>query len=104
MSWERSLVPLTVPAWEEMTLTGAQVTPGAQPGCAEVTPTRAEPRGFLFSVTENYNTGISLVVQWLRLQGPTAGGPGSIPGQGTRPQMLQLKIPRATTETEDPNC
>ena len=33
--------------------------------------------------------GISLVVQWLRLCGSTAGGTGSIPGQGT-------KIPPAT--------
>ena len=31
----------------------------------------------------------SLVVQWLRLCAPIAGGPGSIPGQGT-------KIPHAT--------
>ncbi|TEA24199.1 hypothetical protein DBR06_SOUSAS17310001, partial [Sousa chinensis] len=53
----------------------------------------------------------SLVVQWLRLHTPNAGGPGSIPGQGTRshmPQrqqrsrMVQLKIPRATTK--DPTC
>ena len=28
--------------------------------------------------------GTSLVVQWLRLCAPNAGGPGSIPGQGTR--------------------
>ena len=40
------------------------------------------------------------MVQWLRLHSPNAGGPGSIPAQGTRshmPQlsvlMLQLKIP-----------
>ncbi|TEA33565.1 hypothetical protein DBR06_SOUSAS3910125, partial [Sousa chinensis] len=26
----------------------------------------------------------SLVVQWLRFRAPNAGGPGSIPGQGTR--------------------
>ncbi|TEA39003.1 hypothetical protein DBR06_SOUSAS1710095, partial [Sousa chinensis] len=44
----------------------------------------------------------SLVVQWLILHAPNAGGPGSISGQGTRshmPQlrvcMLQLKIPHA---------
>ena len=52
--------------------------------------------------------GISLVVQWLRLRAPSAGGPGSIPGQGTRShmpllrvRMLQLKkkrIPHATTK------
>ena len=50
--------------------------------------------------------GISLVVQWLRLQTPNAGGLGSIPSQGTRAcmlqlriRMLQLKIPCATTKT-----
>ncbi|TEA30634.1 hypothetical protein DBR06_SOUSAS4110079, partial [Sousa chinensis] len=37
----------------------------------------------------------SLVVQWLRLCSPNAGGPGSIPGQGTRSHMPQLKIPHA---------
>ena len=28
--------------------------------------------------------GTSLVVQWLRFCAPNAGGPGSIPGQGTK--------------------
>ena len=37
------------------------------------------------------NIGTSLVVQWLRLQGPNAGGPGSIPGKGTRSHMSRLK-------------
>ena len=48
---------------------------------------------------------ISLVVQWLRLQVFNAGDLESIPGQGTRSHMLQLrvrmpqiKIPLATTE------
>ena len=35
--------------------------------------------------------GTSLVLQWLRLQGPNAGVPGSIPGQGTRCHMLQIR-------------
>ncbi|TEA28876.1 hypothetical protein DBR06_SOUSAS4010093, partial [Sousa chinensis] len=46
-----------------------------------------------------------MVVQWLRLCTPYVGGPGSIPGQGTRshmPQlrvcMLQLKILHAATK------
>ena len=50
--------------------------------------------------------GTSLVVQWLRLCTPNAGGPGSVPGQGTRSHMPQLKIlhaatkiPHATTKT-----
>ena len=34
--------------------------------------------------------GSSLVVQWLRLRTPNAGGLGLIPGQGTRPHMVQL--------------
>ena len=36
----------------------------------------------------------SLVVQWLRLHAPNAGGLGSIPSQGTRSCMLQIR-PRA---------
>ena len=35
-------------------------------------------RGFL---------GTPLVAQWIRLCAPNAGGPGSIPGQGTRSHM-----------------
>ena len=33
----------------------------------------------------------SLVVQWLGLHAPSAGDPGSIPGQGTRSHRPQLK-------------
>ena len=43
---------------------------------------------------ENEIIGTSLVVQWLRLQAPNAAGPGSIPGQGTRSQMPQLRVCR----------
>ena len=32
------------------------------------------------------------VVQWPRLHDPNAGGPGSIPGQGTRSHRLQLRV------------
>ena len=35
--------------------------------------------------------GTSLVLQWLRLHAPNAGGLGSTPGQGTRSHMLQLR-------------
>ena len=35
-------------------------------------------------------TGISLVVQWLRLCANSAGGPSSIPGQGTRSHRSQF--------------
>ena len=59
--------------------------------------------GQTFSDTNGTNVGTSLVVQWLRLRAPNAGGRGSIPGQGTRSHM------RATTKsshamTEDPKC
>ena len=37
-------------------------------------------------------SGTSLVVQWLRLHAPNAGGLGSIPGQGTRSCMPQLRV------------
>ncbi|TEA35208.1 hypothetical protein DBR06_SOUSAS2810076, partial [Sousa chinensis] len=33
----------------------------------------------------------SLVVQWLKFLAPNAGGPGSIPGLGTRSHMPQLR-------------
>ena len=36
--------------------------------------------------------GTSLVVQWLRFHAPNAG-PSSIPGQGTRSHMPQLRVP-----------
>ena len=43
------------------------------------------------------------MVQWLRLYIPNAGGPGLIPGQGTRSHTLQLKkIPHAAMKIEDP--
>ena len=53
---------------------------------------------FLFSTslklsTNKKNTSwASLVVQWLRLRVPNAGGLGSIPGQGTRSHMPQLTL------------
>ena len=48
--------------------------------------------------------GTFLVAHWLRLHPPNAGGPGSIPGQGTRSHMLQLKIWHAAMKIEDPKC
>ena len=35
--------------------------------------------------------GTTLVVQWLTLCAPNPGGPSSIPGQGPRSWMLQLR-------------
>ena len=38
------------------------------------------------------------MLQWLRLSAPSAEGPGLIPGQGTRSDMSQLKIPYTATK------
>ena len=48
------------------------------------------------------HSGTSLVVQWLRLRAPNAGGPGLVPGQGTEAHRLQLRIPFATRKVRDP--
>ena len=40
----------------------------------------------VFTIKEG-KSGTSLVVQWLRLHAPNAGGLRLIPGQGTRPHM-----------------
>ena len=40
----------------------------------------------------------------LRLHTHTAGDLGSIPGQRTRSCILQLKIPHASVEIQDPEC
>ena len=57
---------------------------------------------FLFSQNENNFIGTSLVVQWLRLLAPNAQGLGSIPGQGTRSHMLQLRV--HLLQLKDPVC
>ena len=47
--------------------------------------------------------GTSLVVQWVRLCDPNAGGLGAIPGRGTRSRMhAATKSSHATTK--DPAC
>ena len=46
----------------------------------------------------------SLVVLWLRLQAPNAGGLGLIPGQRTRSHMLQLRIFTPQLKKKDPSC
>ena len=46
---------------------------------------------WLCCLNERTIKGTSLEVQWLRLHAPNAGGPGSIPYQGTRCHMPQLR-------------
>ena len=44
-------------------------------------------------------SGTSLVVQWLRLHAPNAGGEGLILDQGTKSHMLQLRSNAVKTTT-----
>ena len=52
-----------------------------------------------FNTVGNDGTSTSLVMWWLRLHVPHAGGLGLIPGQGTRSCMPPLKTLHATTKT-----
>ena len=54
-------------------------------------------------ISKNF-LGTSLVVQWLRFHAPSAGSPGSIPGQGTGSHMPQLKIPHVPMKIKDATC
>ena len=56
--------------------------------------------GSIVTVSPTTYSGTSLVVQWLRLCAPKAAGPGSIPGQGTRSRMPQLKDPHAAIKKQ----
>ena len=54
--------------------------------------------------------GTSLVVQWVRLRPPNAGGPGSIPGPGTRShkhataKSLRASTKKPARRNKDPVC
>ena len=48
--------------------------------------------------------GTMLVVQWLRLHDPNAGGPDSISRQGTGPHMPQQRVCTPQLEQEIPCC
>ena len=52
---------------------------------------------------EENKWGTSLVVQWVRLHTPNAGGPGSIPGWGTRSHM-HATTKKPTCRKENPTC
>ena len=56
-----------------------------------------------FETINPTNLGASLVVQWLRVCVPNPGGLGSVPGQGTKIPMLQLRV-HPTCHTEDSAC
>ena len=45
-----------------------------------------------YTETHQQKGSTSLVAQWLRLLAPNAGGPGSIPDQGTRSHVPHLRV------------
>ena len=52
-----------------------------------------------YAAIKSDGLGTSLVVQWLRLHAPNAGGLGLIPGQGTRSHThAATKSSHATTK------
>ena len=55
---------------------------------------------FISLKVKNDWSGDSLVVERLRLYAPNAGGLGSIPGQGTKSHIPQLRPGAAPTSTE----
>ena len=52
------------------------------------------------SCHEDRGTGTSLVVRWLRLRASTAGGAGSIPGQGTKIPHASRPMQQGETGTQ----
>ena len=49
-----------------------------------------------------YQSWDFLTVQWLRFCAPNAGSPGSVPSQGTRFRMLQLRLGIAKKKKKPP--
>ena len=77
---------------------------GQRFSCPENKPVRLRYKGLQETTDSN---GTPLVVQWLKRYAPSAGGLGSIPGQGTtrhtpqlRVHMLQLKTLHIAAKTE----
>ena len=52
-------------------------------------------------VSSKRRPGTSLAVQWLRFFTLNARGPGSVSGQGSRSQMLQLRVSRLQLKIPD---
>ena len=69
---------------------GIEATP---PAVKAWSPNPWTTREFPFIDPFNKYFGTCLVVQWLRLDAPSAGAPGSIPGQGAGSHMPELKDP-----------
>ena len=71
-------------------VSGTSAGVGCMRELSDLIPKAVTP--FPKSPTNDLGPGTSLVVQWLTPHAPKAGGPGSIPDQGTRSHMLQLRV------------
>ena len=49
-------------------------------------------KAMFMKTLRTHKSGTSLVVQWLWLSAPNAGGPGSVPGQETRSHLPQPRV------------
>ena len=89
--------------WPALQFSGLQITPQARPDLQLADGKLWASRIVCPNPYINYMyCGISIVVQWLWLQAPNAGGPGSIPDQRTRTHMLQLKV--CLSQLKDLTC
>ena len=79
--------------WEEMKMLFPRLTAQPEGAAYQVDLAKANRR------SQRCEVGTSLAVQWLGLRASTAGGMGSIPGQG-------IKIPHATqhSQSEEKGC
>lgn len=68
-----------------------------RPGLHPLTRPSSTPG--LLCLAQSQLPGASLGVQGLRLSAPGAGGPGSVPGQETRPCRPHLKVPHTADKT-----
>ena len=90
---------LNLKKWREMEISDAMVSQEEsnceqkvqQPSVLQIIPCRWSLSYQVYSALILKCLGTSLVVHWLRPSAPKAGGPGSIPGQGTRSHMMQRR-------------
>ena len=74
-------------SWEDCGMTSDKEPPGLVFWFSQIVYVLSDKT---LSITDIWGT--CLVVQWLSLCTPNAGGPGSIPGQGTRPHVKQIRV------------
>ena len=94
--------------WEALNLAADQAVISHSPGTRlKLTPRRRKSE--LVQTQQrrvwliNNRSGTSLVGHWIKLRTPNAGGPGSIPGQGTR-SHTHAATKSSHAATKEPAC